>query len=93
MGCYINPPNMIKEDWLVKHAKRATPDEAIKTFENNTERPVVLLDNYTFTAAGVAYNPNELHEFLSPSDDRPRTLFIASVEDLKKVSDIEAYLK
>lgn len=94
MGCYINPKEQTKEDWLEANATIITERIARELFKTCPDSlPIVLVDNGPFTAAAVAYSPNELEAFLNPNDKRPKKIFLAMIEDLKKVSPIEDYLK
>lgn len=87
MGCYINPKDMTKEAWLYKFAK-PTPGPMPIT---ESEVPVCLVDNGPFTAAAVAYDPDELQVFQSASDRRPKVWFTATRESLYTVSDLKNY--
>lgn len=91
MGCYINPVKMHKEDWLLVHA---TPLAAAPAWHEvpSGELPVCLVDNGPFTAAGVAYDEQELTEFSAP-DPRPTWWYTAAIEKLRTVSDLDKYLK
>lgn len=84
MGYYVNPPEETKEEWLNKHGKVITAVEAREVFSNNSDYlPVVLVDNFMFTAAAIAYSPQELEEFLREDDIRPRKIYLVSREDLR----------
>ena len=64
-----------------------------ETIFATNERPVVLLDNGMFKAAGVAYDEREYRDFTRDDDPRPRKVYTVSVEKLKEVSDLENWLK
>jgi hypothetical protein len=88
MGCYINPRNQTKEEFLREHGEpTSTPCEVTET-----HLPVVLVNNGPFTAAGVAYDNREREAFLYP-DPRPKQWFRVSREELRKVSDLARYEK
>ena len=87
MGCYVNPQNETKEEFLLKHGKRVRTDLEI----TDTHLPVCLVDNGYFTAAMVAFNEGEIEAMNSPGDRRPKTWYIVSREELRKVSDLSRY--
>lgn len=100
MGVYVNPKKGTKEDWLMKNGRRVcviwsevTLPE-FKSFTEKGELPVILVNNGTFTAAGVAFNEQE-YEMMTESerDTRPKILFAAPKKKLKKVSNLKDYLK
>jgi len=71
MGYYINPVNMSKEEWLIKNG-HIIGSLAPSRNEYDDQMAVVLVDNYAFTAAAIAYSQMELEEFASPHDKRPK---------------------
>lgn len=74
MGFYINPPDMTKEAFLALHGKPIGLKQAYGLLNGNEYLPVCLIDNGTFTAAGIAYSEGGLDQFMYP-DGRPRVLF------------------
>ena len=60
---------------------------------DNEHLPVVLVDNGPFQSAGVAYCKREYERFTYPEDYRPKIVFSVALEKLKKVSDIEGWMK
>lgn len=99
MGCYINPENMTKEEWLEKNAQELKTSNMAGSFswEDKSKRLIILVDNGPFTAAAVLYSQREAQHFLIPMmegrDLRPIKVYIANTEDLKAVSPIEDYMK
>ena len=83
MGCYVNPKDMPKEDWLLLFGEPTVGPTPI----TETHVPVCLVDNGPFTAAGVAFNEREVQAFSYP-DSRPKIWFKVSREDVRKVSDL-----
>ena len=76
MGYYINPyDGRTKEQWLADEAREVPQSELTHTAD---ELPVVLIDNGMFTAAGIAYCPDELAVFVDPKDRRPKRYFMVS---------------
>lgn len=95
MGCYVDPKNEAKEDFLEREGREVESDYISKNYKMIKEKgdlPVVLCDNGPFTAAGVAYTEREFERFVR-YDNRPKRFFIVSVEKLKEVSPVEGYLK
>lgn len=89
MGCYIDPKDMTKEQWLAINATGLAthgPGEI-----TSTHVPVCLVHNGDFTAAGVAYDEVELHRFNNPNDPRPKIWFQVERTLVRQVSDLEAY--
>lgn len=83
MGYYINPTDTTKEEWLLKHGKRATSADCLRHDFASSDLPVVLVDNGPFTAAAICYNSRETEEFTRSSDKRPKMFFIVTKSDLK----------
>jgi len=87
MGCYINPKDETKEQWLGREGEPT--DKPI--FTSGEKYLVCLIDNSVFSAAGVAYNSIELDAFTNPDDWRPKRWFYVPYEKLKEVSPIQLY--
>lgn len=84
MGYYINPKEGTKEEWLMHNAIRElSPAEVdlFDFFDGGEELPVCLVDNGTFTAAGIAYDLEELAAFRR-EDGRPKRWFLIDRADL-----------
>lgn len=77
MGFYINPENQTKERWLVNEAQFLS--SAPPTFpESKDEVLVCLVDNGPFTAAGIAFDEDEMKAFIGPNnDERAKFWFVA----------------
>ena len=86
MGFYINPPNGDKEDFLIKNGEKTTP-EAVRQFNYDGDKlPVCWVNNYAFTAAGIAYSKEEAEAFLwsfDRNDQRPYQWYLVNKELLK----------
>lgn len=94
MGCYVDPNNETKEEFLEREGREVTSDEIARNYrfiKEGGELPVVLCDNGSFTAAGVAFTESEFERFVR-YDNRPKRFFIVSIEKLATVSSIKAYL-
>ncbi|QNA89300.1 hypothetical protein G4G28_14000 [Massilia sp. Dwa41.01b] len=91
MGCYIEPKDQTKEEWLAARGRPITEAQAgqIKFFMAK-ELPVVLIDNGSFRAAGVAYDAYTYEEFCYP-DGRHKQWFMVKTEDLKQVCALEKF--
>src|SRR5688572_24932835 len=95
MGIYINPPDMSKEEWLSKHGIKVPTahltEATFGSWKDPQDRPclpVCLVDNGIFTAAGIAFSPNDLDAFLHP-DGRPRKWYLAAIDDLVTVGALQ----
>jgi hypothetical protein len=85
MGMYINPTNgQTKEEWLkdniVSDFDGRKPE--FPTGANTAYLPVVLVDNFNFTALGVAFDEREFRLFNSPNDDREKHWYLVTKESL-----------
>lgn len=88
MGTYINPKTGSKEDFLREHGLRVyswTSVEQLWETCSWDHRPVVLVDNGAFTAAGVAYCLKELRAFLNPRDPRTKTVYYCPIIKLREL--------
>lgn len=88
MGCYVNPSDCSKEEFLRKYG-HDTGNKPCKITE--THLPVCLVHNGHFTAAAVCYNESEVKAFSRPDDHRPSLWFKVSRTDLRRVSDLARY--
>ena len=82
MGFYINPTDKSKEQFLREHGiptNRSTVEDW--DFKDKTKYPVVWVNNGLFTAAGIAFCPNETKAFCHPCG-RDKRYFIVNTEDL-----------
>ena len=91
MGAYVNPSGESKEEWLSKNATKLDGPPS-KFDEVPGSLPVSLVNNGPFTAAGICFDQGELAEFSAP-DRRPKKWFMAKIEDLMSVSNLDRYLK
>lgn len=82
MGYYVNPiDGSEKEIWLKENGVVASVS-SIRNFNyDGNFLPVCLVENFAFTAAGIAYSPEERDIFIIP-DGRPKTWFIVPAEKL-----------
>lgn len=87
MGCYINPLEGSKEQFLAAHGTLLPiPDPALVPAGYV---PVCWVDNQRFTAAGIAFDEDEMKEFLRDMTGRAHQWFIVPVEVVKRVSTLE----
>lgn len=87
MGYYINPTDgSAKEQFLIEYAQEQ-PDTFKWEDLKDGELPLVWVFNGAFSAVGVAYDKREFEMFTDPSDDRPKTIYTALVEDILKATD------
>lgn len=80
MGYYIDPPDMTKEAFLL--TKGELLDKAPTIYKDGDRLAVCLINNRTFTAAGIMFSPRELQAFSDPNDHRAKCWFYVSREDL-----------
>ena len=85
MGIYINPEYCSKEQFLNEKGVQLTHQQAEKWSDFNQNLLVVLIDNTTFTAAGIAFDNGERDALLMP-DKRSRTFWKVNIVDLLNVS-------
>ena len=93
MGAYINPKEITEEEWLKNYAEEV-PNNA-SDFDSllaEGKMKITLIDNGYFTAAAISFNKAEDNYFIKHEDERHKKYFIASIEELKKVSNLENYL-
>ena len=88
MGCYVNPQDQDKEDWLETFGRPISGAGAIIT---ELEVPVCLVDNGVFKAAGVAFSKRELENFTQPGDFRNKQWYMVTREKLYEVSDLKSW--
>jgi len=88
MGCYINPKDCTKEEWLWEHAPLSLQGPRPIT---ETHVPICWVHNGGFTAAGVGYSAEEVARFSDPADPRPKVWFYAPRAEVRKVSDLATY--
>lgn len=87
MGLYINPPDMTKEEWLVKNAIDTTALIGVKrSWETVPEGtlPVCVVDNGAFTAAGIAFDEQEYDAF-NCDDGRAKLFVLVPIDKLLEV--------
>lgn len=87
MGYYIDPTDCTKEQWLLKHGTPVAGPPDWQAVHAAGALPVCLVDNRMFTAAGVAFSPNEQAAFARP-DGRDKRWFTVPVSDLHAVGAI-----
>lgn len=81
MGFYVNPFNETKEEFLERCGKPFCGSWKDRPSNSGI---IFLIDNFMFTAAGLAYCEDEFNEF-NRNDGRPKKVFSVSIEDLKTV--------
>ena len=89
MGCYVNPKEISKEEWLYQQDE-GTEKAPAWEFVPKGMLPVCLVDNGGFTAAAVAYSESERDRF-DEEDGRPKKWFLIPIDDLYQVSDLDRW--
>jgi len=84
MGCYVNPVEVRKEDWLNKNGEEV--GNAITFDGRDGCLPVCLINNGFFTAAGVCYSESEFKAFKA-EDGRKKRWFYVKLEKLHEVCE------
>ena len=92
MGCYVDPPNMDKRQWLEQNGTLYGSYEEAREQCVEDHFVVCLVQNSMFSAAPVLFNEREVLAFTDPSDMRPKQYYVVGVGDLKSVSDLESYM-
>lgn len=99
MGAYINPPTMSNEEWLEKNGTKVsapTPSEPMLIIWGLVPEGtllVCLISNGPFKAAGIAFNKDELEEFMY-NDGRHRVWYQVDIDKLHTVSsELASYMK
>lgn len=96
MGYYINPADgSSKEEWLAKNGRKI-PETQARAWNDfaGEQRLVCCVNNPSlgFSAAGIAYSPQERDVFLSSEhDQRPRTWWEVPKEQLKQFVDAKLH--
>jgi hypothetical protein len=84
MGYYINPVGQTKEEWLRDNGVKVdNPNIGAALAETN--RLVCWVDNGGFTAAGIAFNQDEVDAFNQANDLRPKLWFMVDKDKLMEV--------
>lgn len=84
MGYYINPTDGTKEAFLERYGTPISPAIAKQIWKEEmiqTHFPVCLVDNGSFTAAGIAYSEAETDQFLVP-DGRDKLWYLVPRKEL-----------
>lgn len=84
MGLYINPPTSTKEHFLAAYGEQVALEQYLAADGVNVI-PVCLMNNGSFTAAGVGYSKREAADFSRP-DGRPKTYWLVPISALTAVS-------
>jgi hypothetical protein len=91
MGCYIDAEAIAPqtlEAWLAEHGKPLNVSSLFLCELNSTELPVVLVENFMFQAAAIAYDKTEIARFTRHDDVRPTRWFLVPRAELIKVSEL-----
>jgi hypothetical protein len=86
MGCYVNPVEQSKEQWLEENGT-LVPGPIVPSQEF---LPVCLVDNGYFTAAGIGFDQREVDAFSYP-DPRPKKWYKVARDKLRLVSNLSKY--
>lgn len=95
MGAYVNPKDgTTKEAFLAKYGTEVTREAVASwSYADLGELPVVLVDNGPFTAAGIAFCPQERDVFLRDGGGRPMRFYVVPTIALHKAcADLSTYM-
>lgn len=87
MGHYVNPTHLTKEEWLTTYGT-PVPREVGADWNKCPQDclPVVLVDNGRFSAAGIAFDRDELACMdYREGDPRPRLFYYVPRQALQSV--------
>jgi len=95
MGVYLNVEDQSKETWLQKNAMQINETEAREHEDYKDLMLIVLVQNMMFSAAAIAYKPEEKVEFLDPNDNRLKKFYLVERKKLPErvQSQLAAYQK
>lgn len=89
MGFYIDPEPNDNENYeqaKTRFLKECGLEVGIKDLQHGDYWvPVVRVHNGGFTAVGIAYNKQELKEFIDPRDTRPKEYWMVKKEEIVKI--------
>jgi hypothetical protein len=81
MGLYINPTSQTKEEFLLDHAKRITPEE-FEAEPADGQVHLAWVNNGAFTALAIGFSQKERLAFLNPSDPRRRLYYTCPISSI-----------
>lgn len=90
MGVYLNAPDKSKELWLQENGLQLTLADAAKHDDYKDVMLVVLVENFSFSAAAIAYKREEKILFLDSEDLRPKKFYL--VERAKLPEGVQSQL-
>lgn len=94
MGCYINPANESKEQFLEREGVECNMLNYRYQDVLTNQVAVVLVNNGPFTAAMVCYSEGEFDVATERSRDlRPKRMFVVQRSALYAVSDLALWEK
>lgn len=91
MGCYVNPPEMSKEDWLEENGTLCNTIPVLDL--ESDELPVCLVQNRLFSAAAVCCEQGKMIEFTRPDDSRKKVWYLVPIKKLLEASNLRFYIK
>lgn len=98
MGCYVDPKNETKQEFLNRVGKEVSLEYVINNQSrllNENNYPVCCITHAPdILAIPILYNKNELRRLLSTYDTKNNNkYYIISIENLREVSNIDDFLK
>ena len=95
MGVYINQKTCMKEEWLRENSTPVSVETARAHTDFKENLLLCHVDNFAFTACGVAYSERERDEWLdelNSGSNRPMRFYVAPRSKIMGVineSDVE----
>lgn len=93
MGCYINPKDMSKEEWICLYAVALSVSAGEWGEQPKDTLPVCIVNTGSFIVAGIAFNKEEFNEFNLPDDHLQKIWAFVPIDKLYEVApDLKYYL-
>ena len=82
MTIYLNPTGMTKEDFLQKHGRKISQQNAGEYNLDDHRAVCVVCLVGTFTAAGILNGQRDFKDFTDPDDLRPKAFYVVNTADV-----------
>lgn len=86
MGIYVEPKGVSNEAWLDEHSTSKSKERSPYTDIPKDHSMVFLVDNWSFAAAGIAFDEQEYNRFVAGRAQRPVTYYIVPDVELEAVT-------
>ncbi len=97
MSLYINPSSMTKEEFLMKFGAEFSISDIDEISDwdplDKSERCIVsLVQNLSFSAAGIIEDQRDLDRWAEPEDRRPQRWFVVQTADINEFGNVGVQL-